>query len=71
MLTDLQCRKAKPTEKDYKLADSRGLDLFVTRTGFRSWRWKYRFLGKEKRPVLASYPEMGLGAAREKMLPVC
>lgn len=65
MLTDLQCRKAKPAEKDYKLADSRGLYLFVTRTGFRSWRWKYRYLGKEKRLVLGSYPEMGLGAARE------
>lgn len=65
MLTDLQCRKAKAGEKDYKLSDAHGLYLFVTRTGFRSWRWKYRFVGKEKRLVLGSYPDMNLSAARE------
>jgi integrase len=65
MLTDLQCKKAKAGEKDYKLADAHGLYLFVTKAGFRSWRWKYRFAGKEKRLVLGSYPEMSLGAARE------
>jgi len=65
MLTDLQCRKAKAGEKDYKLSDAHGLYLFVTRTGFRSWRWKYRFAGKEKRLVLGSYPDMNLSAARE------
>ncbi|MXP00041.1 integrase arm-type DNA-binding domain-containing protein, partial [Altererythrobacter xixiisoli] len=65
MLTDLQCRKAKPAQKDYKLADARGLYLFVTKTGFRSWRWKFRFAGKEKRLVLGSYPGMSLAAARE------
>ncbi len=31
VLTDLQVRKAKPAERDYKLADSGGLYLFVTR----------------------------------------
>lgn len=65
MLTDLQCRKARAGEKDYKLADARGLYLFVTRTGFRSWRWKFRFAGKEKRLVLGAYPEMSLNAARD------
>ena len=65
MLTDLQCRKAKAGEKDYKLSDAHGLYLFVTRTGFRSWRWKYRFAGKEKRLVLGSYPDINLSAARE------
>src|SRR3546814_20141704 len=65
MLTDLQCRKAKAAEKDYKLSDAHGLYLFVTKTGFRSWRWKYRFAGKEKRLVLGRYPDMNLSAARE------
>jgi hypothetical protein len=65
MLTDLQCRKAKAGEKDYKLSDAHGLYLFVTRTGFRSWRWKYRFAGKEKRLVLGSYPDMNLSALLE------
>jgi hypothetical protein len=65
MLTDLQCKRAKAGEKEFKLADARGLYLFVTKTGFRSWRWKFRFAGKEKRLVLGSYPEMSLGSARE------
>ncbi|MXP00938.1 integrase arm-type DNA-binding domain-containing protein, partial [Altererythrobacter xixiisoli] len=65
MLTDLQCRKAKPAEKSYKLADARGLYLYVTKTGFRSWRWKFRFAGKEKRLIFGSYPEMSLGTARD------
>ena len=66
MLTDAQARKAKAAEKDYKLADSGGLYLFVTTHGFRSWRLKYRFAGKEKRLVFGPYPEVTLAEAREK-----
>ena len=66
MLTDVQARKAKAADKDYKLADSGGLYLFVTKTGFRSWRLKYRFAGKEKRLVLGPYPEVSLAEAREQ-----
>jgi hypothetical protein len=64
MLTDLACRKAKARDKDYKLADQNGLYLFVTTTGFKSWRWKYRFAKKEKRLVFGSYPEMTIAEAR-------
>jgi hypothetical protein len=49
VLTDVQCRKAKASEKPVKLADAGGLYLFVTPTGFKSWRLKYRFGGEEKR----------------------
>jgi integrase len=65
VLTDLQCRSAKAEEKARKLADGKGLYLFVTPTGHKSWRWKYRFGGKEKLLVLGSYPELGLKAARD------
>lgn len=65
MLTELRCRQAKAADKNYKLADARGLYLFVTTTGFRSWRWKYRVGGKEKLLVLGSYPELSLAIARE------
>ncbi|MFL6734093.1 MAG: Arm DNA-binding domain-containing protein, partial [Sphingomicrobium sp.] len=65
MLTDAQCKSAKPAPKPYKLADSRGLYLFVTPTGFKSWRWKYRVAGREKTLVLGSYPELKLTAARD------
>ncbi len=66
MLTDTQTRKAQPREKDYKLADSGGLYLFVTTRGFKSWRLKYRFAGKEKRLTLGAYPEVPLAQAREE-----
>jgi integrase len=66
MLTDAQARKAKPAEKDYKLADSGGLYLFVTTKGFKSWRLKYRFADKEKRLVFGPYPEVSLIEARDR-----
>jgi len=64
MLTDTACKKARALEKSYKLADSQGLYLYVTPTGYKSWRWKYRFAGKEKRLVFGAYPELTLAEAR-------
>lgn len=66
MLTDKACRQAKGAEKPYKLSDARGLYLYVTPTGFRSWRWKYRFAGKEKRLTFGPYPDITLAEAREQ-----
>lgn len=65
-LTDTQARKAVASDRDYKLADSGGLYLFVTKNGFKSWRWKYRFAGKEKRLTFGPYPEVSLKEARER-----
>lgn len=65
-LTDTQARKAAPRDKDYKLADSGGLYLFVTAKGFKSWRLKYRFNGKEKRLIIGPYPDVPLAAARDE-----
>lgn len=64
MLTDAACRKAAPRDKPYKLSDSGGLYLYVLPTGFKSWRWKYRFGGKEKRLVFGPYPTVTLAKAR-------
>ena len=66
MLTEMQVKNAKARDKDYKLADSEGLYLFVTTKGHRSWRMKYRFAGKERRLVFGAYPEMGLREARDR-----
>ncbi len=38
--------------------------MFVTKTGHRSWRLKYRYGGKEQRIVLGSYPDLSLKSAR-------
>jgi integrase len=65
-LTDIQAKAAKPQDKPYKLADEKGLYLFVAPTGLRSWRMKYRFMGKEKVLTFGPYPEVKLGTAREK-----
>lgn len=65
MLTDVTCRKAQPREKPYKLGDSNGLYLYVTPTGYKSWRWKYRIGGKEKREIFGPYPQVSLAEARE------
>lgn len=64
-LTDLQARKAGPRDKAYKLADALGLYLFVSSTGFKSWRMKYRFADAEKRLSFGPYPEVTLAEARE------
>ncbi|WP_242140899.1 integrase arm-type DNA-binding domain-containing protein [Sphingomonas sp. TREG-RG-20F-R18-01] len=65
MLTEIVCRNAKPRDKAYKLADEKGLYLFVTTTGFRSWRMKYRFGLVEKRLTIGPYPEVTLREARD------
>lgn len=65
MLTDPEVRKAVTRERDYKLPDSGGLYLFVTKAGHKSWRLKYRFGGKERRLLFGSYPDVPLKRARE------
>ena len=65
MLTDAKCRNARKAEKPQKLSDAHGLYLYITPTGFKSWRMKYRFASKEKRLTFGGYPEVSLADARE------
>ncbi|WP_213763507.1 integrase arm-type DNA-binding domain-containing protein [Caballeronia sp. dw_19] len=67
-LTDMQVRKAKPSESPYRLADGKGLYLQVMPTGARYWRMKYRFDEKERLASFGVYPEVSLAEAREKCL---
>jgi len=64
-LTDLQIKKVKFREKQYKMHDGGGLFLIVTPTGGRWWRFKYRYNGKEKTLSLGTYPEIKLSDARK------
>jgi hypothetical protein len=66
VLSDTKVRAAKPRERAYKLYDERGLFLFVTPTGGRLWRLKYRLRDREKLISLGAYPDVGLKRAREK-----
>lgn len=65
-LNDLAIRNAKPGDKDFKLADSGGLYLLITKSGSRLWRQKYRFNGAEKVLAHGKYPQVGLGVARSR-----
>ena len=66
LLTDRECKTAQPSAKPRKISDSLGLYLEIMPNGSKYWRFKYRFLGKEKRLALGVYPEVSLLKAREK-----
>ena len=42
MLTDTQCKNAKPREKPYKLPDGNGLYLEVKPNGVKAWRYRFK-----------------------------
>ena len=65
MLTDTACRKALPGAKERKLADAHGLYLRVLPTGRKSWCYKYRIAGGEKKLTIGPYPEVSLKQARD------
>jgi hypothetical protein len=60
MHTEVEVRSAKPALKAYKRYDQRGMFLFVTPSGARLWRLKYRIFGKEKLLALGAYPDVSL-----------
>jgi integrase len=64
-LSDQAVKKAKPTDKPYKLTDGRGLYVLVNAAG-KYWRMDYRFMGKRKTLALGVYPDVSLARAREK-----
>ncbi|HUD28521.1 MAG TPA: integrase arm-type DNA-binding domain-containing protein, partial [Novosphingobium sp.] len=66
MLTDKEVRNAAPRDKPYKMADSGGLYLYVSKTGSKTWRMKYRLFGKEGLLTFGPYPEIKLSEARDK-----
>lgn len=65
-LSDTKIRTLKPKEKPYKLADERGLYLYVTPSGGKLWRLKYRIDGKEKLLTFGAYPDVSLASARNE-----
>lgn len=65
-LTDTEIKKkAKPSEKPFKMADGGGLYLLVNKSG-RYWRYNYRFDGKFKTMALGIYPDVPLASRTEK-----
>ncbi len=64
-LTDTAIRNAKFQNKQYKLADEKGMYLLVNKAG-KYFRLDYRFAGKRKTLALGVYPDVKLVEAREK-----
>ena len=64
-LTDAECRKAQPKDKQYRLSDSNGLSLIVTVKGHKYWNVRVTVHGQRKSESLGAYPELSLKKARE------
>ena len=65
-LSDIQLKKAKPADKDFKLSDGGGLYLLVSPSGGKLWRLAYRYNGKQKTLYIGSYPTLSLADARQR-----
>jgi integrase len=66
MLTDAAVKRVKPQDKQYKLADEKGMFLLITPAGSKLWRFKYRVDGKEKSLSFGQYPDVSLSDARDR-----
>jgi integrase len=65
-LTETSVRKAKPSDRPFRMFDGGGLYLKVRPSGSRYWRHKHRFQGKEELRSHGVSPEVGLAEARAK-----
>ena len=66
MLTLPKIKNAKPSERPYKLADGQGLTLLVKPDGAKSWRFRFRYAGKENMLGLGNWPEVSIAEARRQ-----
>ena len=65
-LTDTFVKRKQGNGKVQKHSDGGGLYLYITPEGKKSWRFGYRFLGKQKLLVIGPYPAISLKEARER-----
>ena len=65
-LNDKTIKSIGPSEKPQKFADEKGLYLYVTPSGAKSWRYDYRAEGKRATVTFGKYPEVTLANARKK-----
>lgn len=67
-LTDKTVKALEVTDKPQKFFDEKGLYLYVTQKGLKSWRYDYRAGGKRATVTFGKYPEVSLALARKKHL---
>ncbi|MFC4160696.1 tyrosine-type recombinase/integrase [Chitinimonas lacunae] len=66
LLTARKVETATAQEKDYWLRDGASLFLFVTRSGGKLWRYRYRIDNSPQIYAIGRYPEVTLEAARKE-----
>lgn len=64
MLTNIAIKALKPASKPYKKSDGGGLFILVQPNGVKTWRFAYRFEGKQKLLSGGPFPQTTLLAAR-------
>lgn len=66
-LTTIECDKALPQEKPYRLRDGGGLALQVNPQGGKVWKIRYYFGGRQQMISLGPYPGISLKEARAEV----
>lgn len=70
MLTDTQCRTAKPKDKPYKLSDGKGLYLEIKPNGVKAWRYRFELregeVTKESLFAIGDYAIAPSGETKEE-----
>lgn len=70
MLTDTQCRTAKPKDKPYKLSDGKGLYLEIKPNGVKAWRYRFELregdVAKESVFAIGDYVAVPSGESSEE-----
>ncbi len=70
MLTDTQCRTAKPKDKPYKLSDGKGLYLEIKPNGVKAWRYRFELrqgdVAKESIFAIGEYTIAPSGETQEE-----
>ena len=68
MLTDAKIKALAPKEKLYRVADRDGLYVAVSPAGSKSFRYNYRYNGRQETAFFGLYPVVTLAMAREKLI---
>jgi len=64
-LSDTKIRNAAPADKEYALADGRGLSVVVRPNGTKLWLYRCRFGGKRKNMSFGTFPRWTEGGAQQ------
>jgi len=70
-LTATAVKNAKPKAKPYSLPDSGSLSLHVLPNGTKTWRYRFRWHGKQQIYTIGKFPSVTLAEARNERYKAC